>query len=190
MKFYYTTSGEVESSQRKKSSSLGGYKSSTVIPNDDLNNLFGDITPFGITQNKPIYIGVMLKNETGSDATGITFYFDYPTDPQIAYSKLEIAIVSLAQDAEGNYYMEHVDTQYSKPYNATFQESNGVGDSISLPDMVADSMLGMWIKRTIDIEAINTDYEDYISKPTGSDLYVQKELDIEDSIDIVIDYTI
>ena len=185
MRLYYTTTADPLTPQNKKNVSLGGYQSSTVIPNDELNNLFGDITPFGLNRNKAQYIGIMLKNETGGDLTDIMFHFNYPEN---CYYKLEIAAITPTLDSEGNYVIEHIDTQYSKPYTATFVEANGSDNAVNLGNLANNGLLGLFIKRTFDISAVNEDYSDYISKPSGSDLYEQKDLGTEDSIDMVFEW--
>ena len=185
MRLYYTTTAGYLESQTKKSSSLGGYQSSLVVPNDDLNNLFGDISPFSINQNKAQYIGLMLKYETAGDLPDMLFYFDYPDN---CYSKLEIAAITPTTDPDGNYLIEHVDTQYIKPYSATFVEADGVDNAVNLGNLANGSLLGLFIKRTLDLDDINEDYADYISKPSGSDLYEEKTLGIEDSIDLVFNW--
>lgn len=44
LRFYYTTSAGYDNQQTKISDSLGGYKSSTPVPNDTFSNLFDEIS--------------------------------------------------------------------------------------------------------------------------------------------------
>ena len=63
MKLYYTVSSYQDTPQRSIGLSLGGYRSSTFVRNDEMNNLFGDISLLSLKQNRSQYIAIQLQTE-------------------------------------------------------------------------------------------------------------------------------
>ena len=183
MIFCYTSASNKE--QLNPGLSLGGYLSSPV-PNSRVNNLFGDITSLGIDRNEPVYIGLFLKNTTGTAITGVSLWFDYPTN---CYSKLEIAAVMPLLDPEGNPIIEIINSIFSAPYNGVFFEATGQSNAISLGDIAKDGLLGIWFKRTILKDIILADYAGQVTKPLGQDMYIESVLGTQDEIDINLSWT-
>jgi len=121
MRLYYTAVNGAEVAQPVPQLSLGGFKSSSPLTNSQFGNLFGDITPVSISNfNQNQYIGLILKNETGADVTGVKFWFGLPEG---CYTKLKIAAVDLTDDGQ----MEHIPNMSSKPLNADFVEATEDG---------------------------------------------------------------
>ena len=190
MKFYYTTTAGTEEegySRQEPDRSLGGFRSSTPVPNGQLNILFGDISKYTEEQAKDEYIALILKNETGGDVIDINVWFDFPED---SYSTFDIAAVTLNVDSEGRNYMENVPNYTSAPYYSIFVGADGEGNKQNIGDLVDDAEVGIWIKRIINTDAIATDREDFIYKENEGDTqYVQKELNTEDNIAINLEWT-
>ena len=190
MKLYYTTTAGTEEegySRQDADRSLGGFRSSTPVPNDALNNLFGDLSKYTETKAKNEYIGLILKNETGGDVTDINLWFTFPTD---SYTTMQVSAVDLNVDSESRNYMENVPDYNAAPYYSTFSEADGEVNKVSLGDLVSGAEVGIWFKRIIDTAAIATDREDFIYKENPDDKsYVQKELGTEDSIAIDLEWT-
>lgn len=152
MKLYYTGSKTYLGTQPKKEFSLGGFVSSSIVPNSQLGNLFSDITKYTTGNEITEVIGIILKNETGSTVNDILFNFSLPESPVASY---QIAAVQLSQDSDNNYYMEEIANQYSLPYYATFYSADD--NQVNLGSLVADGMLGLWIKRTVTFTATSCD---------------------------------
>ncbi len=153
MKLYYTTSVSEDAFQDRPDLSLGGYKSSVAAPSDSYNNLFGNISCYSVQQDQHEYIALIVKNETGVDATNIRLWLEYPSDSQ---KTIEIAVVAL----NASNYMEHINNPYSAPLMATFYEADGEVNALDLPDILADGLLGFWFKKIIDKDAVKEPYTD------------------------------
>jgi hypothetical protein len=163
LRLYYSGSRTYLGIQGKKELSLGGFPSSTVIPNDQQNNLFSSITQYAIQNELREVIAIILKNESDSELSNIEFYFDAPEN---AIGKFQIAAVALSLDSKNQYAMEEIGNNQSLPYSAEFHEATGIENAVSLGPLGANKMLGLWIKREIDA-TIKTDDEmwtDYINE--------------------------
>lgn len=172
MKLYYTTVVEEGATQQRPDLSLGGFKSFNSVPNASLHNLFSDVSIYSIISNRSEYIALILKNETGVEIKDISLYFIYPTGGQI---KLAIGAVALS----GNNSMEHIDTPYQSPYNAEFFEADGAGAAVDLGGLVVEGMLGLWIRKTINQAAIETQYSDANLTVNGNPVQAEEDVQIK-----------
>jgi hypothetical protein len=185
MKFYYTTSADPDSAQTKPSLSLGGFKSGSPTLNEENGNLFDEITPYTLTKNKNEYIALMLVNETGADKTNLQIWFEFPTD---SYSKYQVAGVIPAIDGDGNPFIERIETRNSKPFYADFEDAE-VGTKYDLGDLVNNAQLGIWIKRELLMDFIETDSCDvYEEDPNNPRQFIAKEQSMEDIINIKLSW--
>lgn len=142
MRLYYTIISIEENPQTRPDLSLGGFKSSTVVPNNSLSNLFSDISCYSISEDQNEYIAIALVNEEASPVTGITLYFDYPDGVQ---KNIEMAFVNFNASEE----MEIIPNPYATPYNAEFSSADGVANAISIGDLAAGAKIGVWFKKII-----------------------------------------
>lgn len=185
MELYYTTSVSEGATQTDPRLSLGGYKSASLVANDDLGNLFGEITPLLLSREpEKEYIGLVLVNETSETVDNLWIWFDFPVD---SYSKLSVAAVDLALDSNGVYKMERIQSKTAKPVYATFYEADGVGSALSLGTVEPESMIGLWICRELVAELATTVNEDaslYETDPNNEDLVVAVVPAKSDSISI------
>lgn len=186
MRLYYTTVGEQNSLQNKPINSLGGYKSSSPVPNGSLNNLFGELSMNAIKNMRDEYIGLMLVNELGVTKNGVTIHFVYPSD---SYSEYKIGANTPAVDGDGYNYIEQLPDRYSKPLYTDFV-SAGVGNEFSIGTMLNGAMVGVWIKRELLESFIKSDMEDfYEPDPDNTRRYLAKTKSTQDDIQIVISWT-
>jgi len=146
MKYFYTGAENFLDEQKNPLLSLGGFISATPIPNAEIGNIFGDISQFTIDNQLRQTLAIALKNTTGKDAEDLILYFDFPTDK---FSNIEIAAVIPATDSEGNKFVEKLTNSASLPFNATFNEADGVGNAINVGDLLKDDYLVFFLKRTI-----------------------------------------
>lgn len=188
MNLYYTVSSQPEAIQMKPQLSLGGYKSSVKLRNSQLGNLFGDITPFTISNNNQNqYIGLVLKNETGGDITGVKLYFTYPTD---SYSLFRVAAVDMFTGSDSNLQMEHIGQITIKPLTGEFFEADGVANQVDLGDLTAGEQIGVWIERELKLDDIKVDQDKvYELVPGYTDRYQEVELNKLDDIKLNISWT-
>ena len=75
MKLYYTTSVGVDEPQTKPNISLGGFKSGSLVRNNDFDNLFGELSVYTINKEQDEYIGLMLVNDLSNAVENISLYF-------------------------------------------------------------------------------------------------------------------
>ncbi len=161
MRLFYTNISTQEGGQTQPNLSLGGFISSTVVPNDTLQNLFADISCYSVAENREEYIALALRNETGAEATNVTLYFTYPVESQ--YS-IEMAFVAFNANGE----IESVATPYTAPYNAEFNAADGIANALAIGNIPEDGYVGIWFKKIIDKDAIMEQYSDENIEANGT----------------------
>lgn len=148
MQFYYTGSITYLGTQNDPSQSLGGFISATLVPNDQLNNLFSDLSWQTVVSKRPETRGLILKNTLGTDAIGVTFGYIYPANPTF---KIEVAFVTL--NPSNPQVIEKIPNSQASPYAATFTEANidpshSIDNSVSIGDLLNGASIGLWLRRT------------------------------------------
>lgn len=143
MQFFYTGADFFQGSQTNIEKSLGGFMSSSVVPNNSLNNIFSDVSSSAQYNGRVETKGVVLKNTTNATVTDVKLYQTYPTGVIV---KLEWAFVSLV----GGQQMERIPSSIASPYTGTFVEPNGISGEITIvSSLPAGSAIGVWIRRTV-----------------------------------------
>lgn len=139
--------------QPNPSASLGGFVSSSIVPNLRINSLFSDGSYFSSKNGSVETKALILENETSSGITALTIGYEYSTNPDF---KIEIAIVSLTS----NQLMEQIGNVRDTPYYATFSEANidpaaspPIDNTLDIGNLAANTRLGIWIRRTQIVEA-------------------------------------
>lgn len=151
MKFYYTGASATEEIQNKPIFSLGGFKSSSIVPNGQISNLFGDISELTIDKNNFDIIGIILKNELPNKAKDILFHFEYEEN---SYIKIEVAFVSVVMATDGSIYMEKIVNSHSLPYIGDFVNPYNEANKINIGDLNKNSMIAIWFKKTLELNNI------------------------------------
>lgn len=179
MKLLYTNSSEPDGIQPIAASSIGGFVSSSPVPNSVLNELFGEVSLNRDYNTK--YRLIAIKNTFNHAIDNLQLKFFLNED---IISKIQVALVEPSIDDCGNPVFERLINQYSKPMTGEFNEVEDglliLGDSIE-----SGAVLGLWISRQLDKE---------LSKPKtceelSDDFEQQVELETEDSIQIDISWT-
>ena len=180
--YYYTGADAYNAAQTDKDKSLGGYVSSSPLPNDIVGALFGDISNYTISNKLRETKAVVLKNQTGSDATSITTWFEnLSTHP---YINLEIAAVSLYEDTTctpSKFSMEQIINMRATPISATFYSPSEVGSAVGLGDLAPGEMIGIWIRMTLKPEV-----QDYL---TCENLASEPIVEVEEDVVWHLDWT-
>lgn len=102
-----------EAPQTDISKSLGGYISSSIVPNGNMNALF-DLISLNTLKNKPREtIAIALINKFEHAVSNIEIKMVTRKD---AIGKFKVAAVNVSDD----YLMEHIDNRYSEPIQAEF----------------------------------------------------------------------
>lgn len=187
MRLYYTNSTGTDIEQSKSSLSLGGYKSSSKVPNGVFNNMFADITPATVSNfNQNRYIALILVNETGKALENVNFWFDLP---EVCSGTFKIAAVDLVLQTDGSYLMERVDSVYEKPVNGEFFESSGEINAVDLGNLAIGEQIGLWVEMALKVEDIKDNMETvYEVDPTNEYRFQEIEKDKFEEISINISY--
>lgn len=152
--------------------SIGGYVSSSLIPNGSLDNIFTGASYYALVNRQTTFevSAIVLKNNTSEDITNVTFWFNVPIDSMYKY---EIAFVELAEDSCGAY-MELLSSRNALPYTGTFQIAD-VDNKRNIGDVTSLQKIGVWIKRSV----VNAN----LTKLTDCDsLYEDFKLDVDNTM--------
>ena len=104
-----------EAPQTDAGKSLGGYISSSIVPNGNINSLF-DMISLSTLKNKPKEtIAIALVNKFENAVSNVEIKIVTKSD---AVGKFKIAAVNVSED----YLMEHIDNRYSEPIQAEFHD--------------------------------------------------------------------
>ncbi len=186
MQIFYTTSAGFDLDQPKPSLSLGGYKSSTTVKNDDFSNVFDMITPYTINQNRTEYIALMLQNTDGTDYATVDFWITDPTD---SYTYMKIGLVTPAQDSEGFDYIGKTRDKYDRPMSITFVTAD-VSSKIQITNFLQGDQIGIWLSRELNVDYILEDQSNFYEvNPTDPNTYIKTEKETSERYILNIEYT-
>lgn len=183
IKLYYTTVKGVDEINIRPDLSLGGYRSSTVVPNSVVNNLFSDISIYGAIREQDEFIGVIAKNESANDIENVKFWFDFPENCQ---KNIKIAAVDL--DSTG--WMEHIEHPYQTPYYSDFYEANGEENAVDLGNILAGETIGLWFKLSVIKSMVELPYSDANLEATGNVKESNEDVNFIFEWDIVPKYSL
>jgi len=152
MRFLYTGSQLYLTPQNDPYKSLGGFVSSSVVPNGRLNSLFADASYSGVTVGSVECRALILQNESGVTVNSLTLGYQYSANPDF---DIQIAVVTL----NSNQIMEQIGNARDLPYIGTFSEANidpsiPVDNSLQLGSLAANACLGVWIKRIQNVQTL------------------------------------
>lgn len=182
MRLFYTIISTEDGVQTRPDLSLGGFISSTVVPNNSYQNLFSDISCYSVAEARDEYIALALLNETGAIAYNVTLYFNYPDNCQ---KSIEMAFVAFNSDGE----MEIINTPFSAPYNADFNPADGELNSLLIGDIPVDGKVGIWLKKVIDKTAIQEEYSDDNLEANGNPSEADEDIGLVIMYNFALIYT-
>ncbi len=146
MRLYYTNSPKPNQPQLDANKSLGGYISSSIIPNDIKHSLFSEASYYTLKNRYTQIRCFALKNTNGSGIENITLSFKFNEDNLFNYY---IIVSQPTQDECGDVF-ELIQNDFSSPYEGTFEEIIDEQilslDSIVLAD---GEVVGLWLKRVL-----------------------------------------
>ena len=104
-----------EAPQTDANKSLGGYVSSTIVPNGYINELF-DMISLSTLKNKPKEtIAIALINKFDFAVSNVEIKI---VTRKNYIGKFKVAVTEIGED----YLMEHIDNRYSEPMQAEFHD--------------------------------------------------------------------
>ena len=183
MKLYFTGAASFNAEQKDKNKSLGGYKSSTEIPNDLLGNLFGDISMYTLDEKLRETKAIIIYNESNSDLEDLYIWFDKITD---SLGLFEVAAVALTPNSSGEVYMEYIDNIRASPYVGNFVQADTVSNKQLLSNLFeSKSYLGLWLRRSIT----NSDKSQFNPDTLYSKYLAQQSLVTQGKVNITLEWT-
>jgi hypothetical protein len=147
MLLFYTGSDQPLGIQKLPEKSLGGFISSSIVPNSQLNNLYSTLTKSDIDNDYSVIRILALTNITSSTITGITIYPILPTNP---YIDIQLAVVLPFVDSCGNLNFERLSSDTSLPYYADFADYTSSSPLVYSTPLAAGASLGLFILRKIN----------------------------------------
>ena len=134
IKLYYSGAKSYNAPQINPLNSLGGYLSSTPIPNGENNSVFSDVSLLSIKNKTRECKLIVLKNEL-ANISNVKIWSNY-----------EIAIVAPSENNNGEIIFEGIPNYNSIPYYAKFglySES----EPFLIGNMNVNQCFGIWVKR-------------------------------------------
>lgn len=144
IRFFYTNSVEPNQEQGQPTKSLGGYVSSTPVPNNRASALFGMVASYDINQGDETTIAIAANNESANKLTNLTFSFENKSK----FAKFEFALVAVVDDA-----MEQIAHNDSMPFIGDFIEvptETTIGPEFVIDELGSNEKIGIWIKRVME----------------------------------------
>lgn len=150
--------------------SLGGYISSTPVPNGALNSIFDVISTFSIE-----------KGQTETVALGLINKFDFPVENveiKVVVNEDDGAVFKIGGTSTGsNYSMEYITSRYQEPmttefYDASFQRAS-VDLKINNPASVGEQIILFPFGVTVDIteEGFEGNWNSFFNAFSGDENY-------------------
>lgn len=188
LSIYYTGAAKFTASQNDASKSIGGYISSSIIPNGMLSNLFGDISAYTKSiANRSEYRAIAIKSTSAPTKSNLKAYFTYPQSNNADSNVCDYQIGYLSPQADqcGDLMTELLSSIYAQPYTVSFSPAVGLANALQLPNLDNNNYLVLYIKRTLKTSFV---------EPLTIDQYVAimnktLVLDIQENISLTFDWS-
>lgn len=181
LKLYYTVSSGYLDIQGNYINSLGGFPSSTEVPNDVFDNLFDEISLSEIKDVKTQYRAIIIKNESEEIIENIELWFEKKDSNICSY---QIGATLLSNDEQP--FMEHIPSVYSKPLYTQLYDAT-VDSKVSIDNLNPGQMIGLWLSRTVDKEKALEEYNNVAEPdPFHRSRYKPIEKEKQETVDLKI----
>jgi hypothetical protein len=187
MKLLFSGAQNLNVEQNEINKSLGGFMSSTKIPNNKLNAIFSDLSQYDLkTKNKNV-IGIFINNDTANDINNLTIQniyqnklgkkvnlcdFDFGVSEVTASGSIEI----IGSIFEEPFYVDWFNAE-SKYEDCTIKliQAGSIGDDFSIFDTLG-ILSGDDIKSfQSDIVNLLNSLDDFYAEAVGDNsVYVRK----------------
>lgn len=143
----YTGANAPNVAQINPEKSLGGFVSSSLVPNGRLGNLFSAISKTAVIEQREEIRMIALKNTTGNPITGLVIY----TNNKNKSYFLKIAAVASGLNSKNELMFEQLMDGQSLPYQAELSQHEGNDNALDIGDIANDQVIGIWVQRELDI---------------------------------------
>lgn len=155
MKFFYTGNQKARLAQQLPERSLGGYPSTSEIPDGLLSNLFDQISLLTRQVNKPEYRVIVIYNDDTVDYTNLKAWFDYEQNSdEVNAAYFELGYASMRVDSCGDPYVDRLGNGSAQPRGVTLSPADGVGSELTLANLPAGQYLAIYLKRVINSSSL------------------------------------
>lgn len=181
LKLYYTVSSGYLDIQGNYTNSLGGFPSSTEVPNDVFDNLFDEISLSEIKDAKTQYKAIVIKNEGEEVIENVELWFEKKDSNICSY---QIGATLLSNDEQS--FMEQIPSVYSKPLYTQLYDAT-VDSKVSIGNLNPGQMIGLWLSRTVDKEKALEEYNNVAEEdPLHRSRYKPIEKEKQETVDLKI----
>ncbi len=189
---FYTGANKNQAIQQNSSMSLGGWISSSQVPNDVLNNLFSSIDYTAVKNNLKSNRVIAFKNLSGAEIASFKVWTNTAED---SFAKFKIGIILNAIDTSCNIpYFELLSSDQASPFYVSLADCEGEVNALTLANVPANQYVGIFIQREL-IPDNNVDFNSAgktcdqwfqeFSTPTSEE---DQSIKTEDLVEIVISY--
>ena len=130
-------------SNNNPNASLGGVVSSVEVVDNTLNNLFDDVSGDEHEAGDTEYRAIFIKNNHGTDtAYNVKIWIESNTTA--ADDSIQIG-----KEADFGSPIQTIVNESTAPVAIDFSTADGQVNAISIGDMAASQVIGIWVKRIV-----------------------------------------
>lgn len=185
MQILYTGATKQGIEQLDAGSSLGGFVSNSVIPNDLSSNIFSGVSALSIQNKRRETKMIAIKNNDGDILTDLSFKFDLGVD---SICKYKVAFV-LPTITGGDSCFEKIANTNVLPYYATFLDVVS-GEPFNIHHLALDAYLGIWLVREYDYTSDNLKKKSCTDWLAVLEANPQAEVNQIETLALTINYTV
>jgi hypothetical protein len=151
MLLFYTGSDTPQGVQKLSEKSLGGYISSTIVPNGILNNLFSTFTKSDVDSKRNQTRVIALTNLTSAPIPNISLYTSIPNG---SFVDIKLGVSEPFFDKCGNPNFEKLDTEEASPYYTTYGSYTSISPLVFAGPLDVGASIAIFIQRLPDYDNI------------------------------------
>jgi hypothetical protein len=157
LKIFYSGAKEGVAIQDSPLDSLGGFRSSVVVPNGRLDSLFDEVGIHEATVGQDICRAVYIKNISAVDPiVGLTLFIAGKKDYEQMRFGVSIPLNELTP-------VQLLQNQDELPYNIQFEEAYTFADRVELiPSLLPGSSIVLWLNRVISTTILRNQHSSLI----------------------------
>jgi len=153
LEIYHTGATEALKIQTSIDLSLGGFISTSLVPNDLLNNIFSEISMLGRQERTPVIRVIAIKNVSGSTLVNFKVHFDdIPTTDLLSKFTLGWGVFTL--DACNDLITEKIPNDRGIPHTVTLTEAIAIGSAVTFGSLDNGLYAPLFVRREILASAI------------------------------------